>query len=72
MLQRLPINPAQVKSDNTSENLLSEIHSVRNPFNLFFISCKKLPKKVYNNIMNLIKLYYKNGYYIYERYLWKW
>ena len=56
MLQRLPINPAQVKSDNTSENLLSEIHSIRNPFNLFFVSFKKLQKKVYNNIMNLIKL----------------
>ena len=52
MLQRLPIAVAQVKVGNTSENLLNEIrqtiYSRYRP--------KEITKKVYNNIMNSIKL----------------
>ena len=51
MLQRLPIALAQIKADNTSENLLNEIKEV-----IYFLHrAKKLTKNVYNNIMNLIK-----------------
>ena len=62
MLQRLPIALVQVKAGNTSENLLNEIKQI--------ICClhraKEITKKVYNNLMNLIKVQYKNEYYIYE------
>ena len=48
MLQRLPTALAQVKAGNTSENLLNEIKKK--------ITKKEITKKVYNNIMNSIKL----------------
>ena len=52
MLQRLPIAPVQVKADNTSKNLLNEI-----PQMIYSLYWKKeVTKKVYNNIMNSIKL----------------
>ena len=61
MIQRLPIALLQVKVGKTSS---------RNQTNhLFFVSSKKNTKKVYNNIMNSIKIQYKNEYYIYES--WK-
>ena len=62
MLQRLPITLTQVKAGNTSENLLIEIRQII----YFSYRAKEISKKVYNNIMNSIKAYYKNEYYIYE------
>ena len=58
MLQKLPIALAQVKASSISANLLNEIRQI------FCIKQKKLPKNVYNNIMNLIKI--QDGYDIYE------
>ena len=52
MLQRLRIAFAQVKAGNTSENLLNEIRQTI--FSLY--RAKEITKKVYNNIMNSIKL----------------
>ena len=52
MLQRLPIAPVQVKADNTSKNLLNEIPQII--YSLYWK--KEVTKKVYNNIMNSIKL----------------
>ena len=52
MLQRLPIALAQVKVYNTSENLLNEIHQIR--YSLY--QAKEITKKLWNTIMNLIKL----------------
>ena len=52
MLQRLPIAVAQVKAGNTSENLLNEIRQII--YSLY--RAKEITKKVYNNIMNSIKL----------------
>ena len=52
MLQRLPIALAQVKGGNTSENLLNEIKQII----YFLYRTKKITEKVYNNIMNSIKL----------------
>ena len=52
MLQRLPITLAQVKTGNTSENLLNEIRQI-----IYSLHREKeVTKKVYNNIMNSIKL----------------
>ena len=51
MLQRLPIALAQVKSVNTSENLLNEIRQII----YFLYRTKEITKEVYNNIMNSIK-----------------
>ena len=48
MIQRLPIALAQVKTGNTSENLLNEIRQYI--YSLY--GAKEIPKKVYNNIMN--------------------
>ena len=59
MLQRLPIALAQVKAGNNSENLLNEIRQII--YSLY--QSKEITKKVYNN---LIKIFIKNGYYIYE------
>ena len=56
MLRRLPIAIAQVKVVNTSENLLNKIRQLI--YSLF--QAKEITKKVYKNIMNSIKLYYKN------------
>ena len=52
MLQRLTIALAQVKAGNTFENLLNEIRTVI----YSFYQVKEITRKVYNNIMNLIKL----------------
>ena len=51
MLQRLPIALAQVKAGNTSENLLNEIRQIM--YSLY--RSKEITKKVYDNLMNLIK-----------------
>ena len=52
VLQRLPIAHAQVKAGNTSENLLIEIRQI-----IYFLQREKeVTKKVYNKILNLIKL----------------
>ena len=52
MLQSLPIAFAQIKTTNTSENLLNEVHQII--YSLYWEI--EVTKKVYNNIMNLIKL----------------
>ena len=52
MLQRLPIALAQVKAGNTSENLLKEIRQII--YSLY--RANEITKKVYNNIMNSIKV----------------
>ena len=52
ILERLLIALAQVKTGNTSENLLNEICQII----YSFYQAKELTKKVYNNIMNSIKV----------------
>ena len=52
MLQRVPIAFAQVKAGNTSENLLNEIRQIIYSLH----QAKEITEKVYNNIMNLIKV----------------
>ena len=52
MLQRLPIALAQVKIGNTSKNLLNKMRKII--YSLY--RAKEMTKKVYNNIMNSIKL----------------
>ena len=52
MLQRLPVTLAQVKARNTPENFLNEIRQII--YSLY--QAKGITKKVYNNIMNSIKL----------------
>ena len=52
MLQRLPIALAQVKAGNTSKNLLNEIRQII--YSLY--RAKEITKKLYNNIMNSIKV----------------
>ena len=52
MLQRLPIALAQVEADNTYENVLNEIRQII--YSLY--RAKEITKKVYNNIMNSIKV----------------
>ena len=52
MLQRLPIALAQVKAGNTSENILNGIRQII----YFLYREKEVTKKVYDNIMNSIKL----------------
>ena len=64
-LQRLPIALAQVKTCDTSEHLLNEIRQII----YYLYQAKEIAKKVYNNIMNSIKVQYKNEYYTYE--FWK-
>ena len=52
MLQLLAISLAQVKAGNTSENLLNEIRQI-----IYSLDREReISKKVYNNIMNSIKL----------------
>ena len=52
MLQRLPTALAEVKAGNTSENLLNEIRQI-----IYSLHREnEVTKKVYNNIMNSIKL----------------
>ena len=60
MFQRLTIAFAQAKADNTSENLLNEIRQII--YSLY--RAKEITKNVYNNIMNSIKVKYRNEYYI--------
>ena len=52
LLQGLPIAFAQVKAGNTSENLLNEIKKII--YSSF--QAKEINEKVYNNIMNSIKV----------------
>ena len=52
MLQRLSITLAQVKAGNTSEDLLNEIRQII--YSLY--RANEITKKVYNNIMNSIKV----------------
>ena len=52
MFQRLLIALTQVKTDNTSENLLNENRQII--YSLYQV--KKITKKVHNDIMNSIKL----------------
>ena len=52
MLQRLPIALSHLKAGNTSENLLNEIKQII--YSLY--RAKENTKRVYNNIMNSIKL----------------
>ena len=52
MIQRLPITLAQIKTGNTSENLLNEIRQI--VYSLY--RQKEVTKKVYNSIINSIKL----------------
>ena len=52
MLQILPIALAQVKAGNTSENVLNEIRQIL--YSLYWT--KAITKRVFNNIMNSIKL----------------
>ena len=52
MLQRLPIALALVKAGKTSENLLNEIRQTI--YSLY--QAKEITQKVYNNIMNSMKV----------------
>ena len=52
MSQRLAIALAQVKVDNTSENLLNEIRQMI--YSLY--QAKKFTKGVYNNMINSVKI----------------
>ena len=52
MLQRLPIDLAQIKAGNNSESLLNEITQI--VYSLY--QSNKITKKVYNNIIKLIKV----------------
>ena len=61
-LQRLPTALTQINTDNTFKDLLNEIRQTIYSLNW----AKEITKKVYNNIMNLIKVWYKNEYFIYE------
>ena len=52
MLKRLPTALAQIKAGNNSESLLNEIRQI--VYSLF--RSKEITKKVYNKIINLIKV----------------
>ena len=52
MLKRLPIALAQVKAGNNSESLLNEIRQI--VYSLY--RSKEIIKKVYNNIINSLKV----------------
>ena len=52
MLKRLPIALAQVKAGNNSESLLNKIREI--VYSLY--RSKEITKKVYNNIINSIKV----------------
>ena len=52
MLQKFPMALAQVKAGNTSENLLNEIRKII--YSLY--RAKEITKRLYNNIINSIKL----------------
>ena len=52
MLKRLPIALAQAKAANNSESLLNEIRQIV----YSFYRSKEITQKVYNNIINSIKV----------------
>ena len=52
MLKRFPIALAQIKAGNNSESLLNEIRQIV----YFLYRSKEITKKVYNNIINSIKV----------------
>ena len=52
MFKRLPIALAQIKAGNNSESLLNEIRQI--VYSLY--RSKQITKKVYNNIINSIKV----------------
>ena len=52
MLTRLPIGLAQVKASNTSKHFLNEVRQIIYPL----YQAKENTKKLYNNIMNSIKI----------------
>ena len=52
MLKRLPIALAQIKAGNNSESLLNQIRQI--VYSLY--RSKEITKKVYNNIINSIKV----------------
>ena len=52
MPQRSPIALAQVKAGNTSKNLLKEIRKIIH----FLYRVKEIIRKIYNNMINSIKL----------------
>ena len=52
MLRRLPIALAQIKAGNNSESLLNEIRQI--VYSLY--RSKEITKKVYNNIIDSIKV----------------
>ena len=52
MLQRLPIAFTQIKAGNNSESLLNEIRQIA----YSLCQSKEITKKVYNNIVKLIKV----------------
>ena len=58
MPQGLPIALAQVKTGNTTENLLNEIKQII--YSLY--QAKEITKRAYNNLMNSVKGEYKNEY----------
>ena len=62
MLKRLPIALAQVKAGNNSESLL--LNEIRQIVYSSYRS-KEITKKVYNNILNLIKTIIQNRYNLY-------
>ena len=55
MLQRFPIAVAKVKASKTSENSLNDIRKII--YSLY--RAKEITKKVYNNIMNSLKLLHR-------------
>ena len=55
ILKRLPIALAQIKAGNNSESLLNEIRQI--VYSLY--RSKEITKKVYNNIIKSIKVFYK-------------
>ena len=52
MLRRLPVALSQVQAGHTSENLLNEICQII----CSLYQAKEITKKVYNNIINSIKV----------------
>ena len=52
MLHRLPIALVQIKASNNSESFLNEIRQIV----YFLYQSKEITKKVYNNIIKLIKV----------------
>ena len=52
MFQRLLTSHAQIKADNDSQSLLTEIRQIV----YFLYQSKKIIKKVYNNILKSVKV----------------